>query len=63
MKPKGRVAIIDWSESFNGMGPSDKQVITRGEMMRHTHEARFAYVDDFDAGSHHYGLIFEKPAL
>jgi ubiquinone/menaquinone biosynthesis C-methylase UbiE len=63
LKPKGRLAIIDWSESFNGMGPSEKHVIVRGEMLRHAHEAHFAYVDDFDAGSHHYGLFFEKPAL
>jgi ubiquinone/menaquinone biosynthesis C-methylase UbiE len=63
LKPRGRIAIIDWSESFNGMGPSEKQVISRGEMLRHIHEARFASTGDFVAGSHHYGLFAEKPAL
>ncbi len=63
LKPRGRAAIIDWSESFNGMGPNEKQVITRGEMLRHIHEARFAFVADFDAGSHHYGIFVEKPEL
>ena len=63
LKPKGRVAIIDWSESFNGMGPSEKQVISKGEMLRHTHEARLASVGTFEAGSHHYGIFVEKPAL
>jgi ubiquinone/menaquinone biosynthesis C-methylase UbiE len=63
LKPKGRVAIVDWSESFNGMGPSDKQVITRGAMLRHAHEARFASLGDFETGSHHYGIFVEKPLL
>lgn len=63
LKPRGRVGVIDWSESFNGMGPSEKQVISRGEMLRHIHEARFAYTGDFVAGSHHYGVFAEKPTF
>jgi ubiquinone/menaquinone biosynthesis C-methylase UbiE len=61
LKPKGRIAVVDWSESFNSMGPSDKQVITRGEMLRHAHESHLAHLSDFAAGSHHYGLFLEKP--
>lgn len=62
-KPKARVAIIDWEDSFNGMGPSAKQVIPKGEMLRATHEAGFSHLTDFAAGSHHYGIMIEKPAV
>ena len=60
VKPGGRLAIIDWSESFGGMGPQKEDVVTMQEATRLARDAGFPYLGDFNAGAHHYGLIFRK---
>ncbi len=63
LKKGGRVGVIEWSDSFNGMGPAPAAVIQKGTMLAKLHEAGFAFIKDFEAGSHHYGCLVEKPKM
>lgn len=60
LKPDGRVAIIDWTESFSGMGPHVDAVVTKENAYELAREAGLTFVKEFPAGAHHYGLIFRK---
>lgn len=59
LKPKGRVLLIEWSDSFGGVGPHPKDVVTREKAERLFAEGGFTVQREIpDAGDHHYGLLF-----
>ncbi len=60
MKPGGRVAIIDWTESFGGMGPIEAHVFKKEAALALARECGFSLLKEFAAGAHHYGLIFKQ---
>lgn len=60
LKPKGRLFLIDWSESFGGLGPQPEHVVPADAAKGLAEKAGFAFVNDISAGDHHYGLIFRK---
>lgn len=60
LKPGGRLAVIDWSESFRGMGPSREMIVTKEDAYALAREAGLSFQKEFSAGAHHYGLIFKK---
>ncbi len=62
LKPEGLLAIVDWSESFGGMGPHKNAVVKKEKAHALAESFGFEFVNDFEAGAHHYGLIFKKPA-
>ncbi len=62
LKIGGRVAIIDWTESFGNMGPHTDAVVTKEEAYELARGAGLTFVKEFAAGAHHYGLIFRKTA-
>jgi ubiquinone/menaquinone biosynthesis C-methylase UbiE len=62
LKPLGRLAIIDWSESFGGMGPTKKHVVKKDDAKALALSCGFEFTKEFDAGAHHYGLIFRPVA-
>lgn len=62
LRSGGRVIIIDWSESFGGMGPAEGHVVTKEHAYEHARKAGLTFVREFPAGAHHYGLIFRKTA-
>jgi len=55
----GTLAVIDWSDSFGGMGPIKKDVVKKEKAIELAERAGFDHVGDFDAGAHHYGLLFQ----
>jgi ubiquinone/menaquinone biosynthesis C-methylase UbiE len=57
IRPRGRVVIIDWLESFGGIGPQKKDVVTKEHALELAHAANLELMKEFDAGAHHYGLI------
>ncbi len=61
LKPGGSVLIIDWSDSFDHLGPPPEQVLTEETAKSYFMTAGFEFKERFDAGEHHYGLIFKKP--
>ncbi len=60
LKPGGRVLIIDWEDSFGGIGPKKEQVVTKNFVSDAFLKAGFHLDREISAGSHHYGLIYKK---
>ena len=58
--PKGKAYVIDWKDSFGGLGPRQSDVVSSGAARALLEEGGFSVVSEFDAGDHHYGLIAEK---
>jgi ubiquinone/menaquinone biosynthesis C-methylase UbiE len=61
LKPGGRVAVIDWSDSFGNLGPRGDLIVTKDAARQSFEGAGFAFLKEFPAGDHHYGLIFKRP--
>lgn len=59
LKPGGRLAVIEWSDSFGGLGPAADKVVPRASAEQIFAEVGFKLERDFPAGDHHYGLIFK----
>ena len=58
LKPQGKVLVIDWSESFGGMGPAPDHVITEEKALSLFTRRGFKMVEKISAGDHLYGIIF-----
>jgi ubiquinone/menaquinone biosynthesis C-methylase UbiE len=60
LNPKsGKILVIDWTDSFGGIGPSSDMVM-RPDVTRTLFESSgFKFDRDIDAGDHHYGMIFK----
>ena len=56
LKPSGRLAIIDWSESFGGMGPQREDVVNKESALQLARKEGYELMREFHAGAHHYGL-------
>src|SRR3989344_5972259 len=59
LKPAGRLGIIDWAESFGGLGPVKSDVVTKDAATELARDSGFELQREFSAGAHHYGLIFK----
>ena len=62
LKPLGKLIIVDWSESFGGMGPTKASVVKKETALMLARECGFEFVKEFEAGAHHYGLVFRPVA-
>ena len=60
LRPGGKLFVIDWSESFGGMGPQEKDVLTKEDAVALCTEIGFELEREFDAGEHHYGCAFRR---
>lgn len=60
MKKGGKVAVVDWKESFGGIGPALQEVVSEVKAKELFVQHGFQYVRGISAGDHHYGLIFTK---
>ncbi len=59
LKPKGRVLLIEWADSFGGIGPHPKDVVARAAAERLFATGGFRVQREVpDAGDHHYGILF-----
>ncbi len=56
----GKFFIVDWTESFAGMGPQVGQVVTQEEAIVLMERNGFVFEREYPAGGHHYGLAFRK---
>lgn len=61
LRAGGWIIVIDWLESFGGLGPHPQRVVPREEVKKIFDEAGFRFRSEFPAGNHHFGLIFSKP--
>ena len=60
IKKKGRMLFIEWSDSFGGIGPHSDHVFKEDEAKKLFEEVGLDFVQNIDAGEHHYGLIYRK---
>lgn len=60
LKPNGKLLIVDWSESFGGLGPQPDHIFSEAEARHMAEEQGFTFDRNIQAGTHHYGLIFKK---
>src|SRR3990167_6611538 len=56
LKQAGKLVIIDWSDSFRGMGPQEIDVVTKENAKSLAISNGFELMREFTAGSHHFGL-------
>lgn len=60
LRSGGKFFLIDWTDSFGGLGPSPDQVIPVQTAQAMAESSGFVFERSFDAGDHHYGLAFRK---
>lgn len=60
VRPGGKFFVIDWSESFAGLGPQPDQVISSQETIALFESNGFVLEREFPTGAHHYGIAFRK---
>lgn len=56
----GKFFVIDWTESFAGMGPQAGAVVPAVNTIALFESNGFVLDTEFPAGDHHYGLAFRK---
>jgi len=60
LRPGGRALVIDWQDSFGGLGPHTKDIVTAAQAKDFFAQAGFAYDGTAPAGAYHWGLLFRK---
>jgi len=58
--PSGRLLVVDWTDSFGGIGPSKEMIFTKESAQSTFEKNGFSLEKEISAGSHHYGMIFKK---
>ena len=59
-KPGGKLLVIDWSSVSAPFGPAVKDRIKKEEAIKLAQNSGFKFLEDFQAGPYHFGLIFVK---
>ncbi len=61
LKDGGRLLVVDWSESFGGMGPRPEMVVPKSVAIALGERLGFSVLTDtMPAGAHHYAILFKK---
>lgn len=60
LKPAGKVLVVDWADSFGGIGPKPDMVVKKDVAQKMFENNGFHLDKEIFAGSHHYGFIYKK---
>lgn len=60
LKKGGQVLLVDWADSFGGMGPSLDHVVKKEEASSLFEKRGLHFVRDIVVSPHHYGIIFSN---
>jgi ubiquinone/menaquinone biosynthesis C-methylase UbiE len=60
LRKGGVVYVVDWADSFAGIGPADDDVLSREATIALFESAYFIFEREYPAGTYHYGLAFRK---
>ncbi len=60
LKKRGRMLVVEWQDSFGGIGPHPKAVFSKAKTEALFLKSGFSLEREIEAGEHHYGLIFRK---
>jgi len=58
LKKDGKILLIDWVDSFGGMGPSLNHVVKEDEAVKLFQSRGFKLLEKLTVSDHHYGIIF-----
>jgi ubiquinone/menaquinone biosynthesis C-methylase UbiE len=58
--PTGRALVIDWKESFEGLGPHPDHVVTAAAAKKTFEDNGFVVVNDLPVGHYHWGFVVRK---
>lgn len=59
MKPGGKLLVVDWTDSFGGIGPDKRMVFPKQKCQELFQAAGFTLEKNISAGLHHYGFVFK----
>lgn len=61
LKTGGRLLVVDWQESFGGLGPTPARVFNQATAEELILKIGFTKLsDNLPAGEHHYAILFKK---
>lgn len=60
LRPGGVLHVIDWTESFGGLGPQPGSVVTKEQAISLLESEHFMFEREYEAGDHHYGIAVRK---
>lgn len=60
LKSGGKILVVDWADSFGGIGPSKKEIFPKESCRKLFLENGFVLEREIKAGMHHYGFVFKK---
>ena len=60
LRPGGQFIIVDWTESFAGLGPQPGHVFPLADTVALLESQGCTFEREFPAGDHHYGVAFKK---
>ncbi len=60
LRTKGRILVVDWSDSFAGIGPHVSHVVSKEETLELLKKTGFTFDSEISAGEHHYGILARK---
>ena len=60
LKSKGRVLLVEWADSFAGIGPHRDHVVKKPIAKKIFTDVGFTFERFIESGEHHYGLVFRK---
>lgn len=61
LRPGGKLILVDWQDSFGGMGPVRESVVSEVKAKAFADAAGLTFERSLDAGSHHHGAVFTSP--
>lgn len=56
----GRVIVIEWRDSFGGIGPRLDYIVPEEQVHALCDESGLLYLESLDLGPYQYGVIFQK---
>jgi ubiquinone/menaquinone biosynthesis C-methylase UbiE len=59
LKKTGHVLIVEWSDSFNGLGPAQNQIVKPERAQEIFEKVGLSVVKNITAGDHHYGFVLQ----
>ena len=60
LRKGGKFFVVDWTESFAGIGPQPNNVVTAEDAKSLFESNGFIFEREYPTGEHHYGLAFRK---
>ena len=58
LRKRGKVLLVDWADSFKGMGPSKENIVSETTAKDLFEKRGFKFEEKISTTEHHYGIIF-----